>query len=327
MKIFKIMPLFTLLLISISTGQANTQSFFYSTFYQDTQLENDISSDDVISFEDATNGTGNLYITYALWSSDGKNLLSERIIPLSFDGTNFVPQWNDNIELSTSAPEEFWKDFSEYGFSVDDIIGENDRATYIKTRNAAPNLNFYTDDGNIASLNLVYIGNSGVSLVAHTEIIVKKVFDASVMSISTADELRNWYRPDESEILLKSHFSISPQGELTISTEENIWAKSSDGLYILQDNGKFDENAYYIGYNRNEKLSIACLVENSDDDNWSAVVYASPQCGETAVLEDIDGVNFSVDKTMWFGDAVFSGAAPVPSQNAYSYRISTFEQS
>jgi len=29
---------------------------------------------------------------------------------------------------------------------------------------------------------------------------------------------------------------------------------------------------------------------------------------------------------MWFGDAVFSGAAPVPSQNAYSYKISSFEQ-
>ena len=326
MKIYRFVAI---ALFCIAVGGAFAQfgsnTSFSNGMTNDILTSKNFDETKVISFDDAINGDGEIFILYALWSPDQNYLFENKIIPLRPDGNKLTPLWNEQVVFSSDFPMDLWSGFPEYGYSSGDLKSDGDEIHYFSTIDAAPNLNFILDDGDIASLNLVYIDGDDIELVAHTRVVVKKVFDASVMSITTGDELHNWYRPDESAIILRSHFSISTDGELFIHRNNVIWANSAKGLFIKPADFARNENLY-VGYNRNEQLSIACDEKELTDDMWKSIIYASPLCDESAELDNVSGVDFDIDRSVWFGDAVFSGGAPVPSSEAYSYKINQFER-
>ncbi|MCD6502339.1 hypothetical protein J7L01_07025, partial [bacterium] len=234
------------------------------------QIPSDIDAASAISFDEALSGDGDIYVLYALWSPDRGKLLDSKIIPIVRDGKGLALLGDVRVTYPSNAQTERWSGFPEYGFQSKTETAKSDRAEIFSTANAAPNLNFTLEDGDIVSLNLVYIEGTQANLVSHSSIVMKRVFDAKTFSLEEGKMLDNFYRPDKSALVLRSHFGILGDGELVLSKEAGIWGRSIDGLYAMPLDAR-RSGRRYVGYNRAEGFAMACDEMALEGDSWDAV--------------------------------------------------------
>ncbi|MCK5833302.1 hypothetical protein KAH81_06485 [bacterium] len=291
------------------------------------QISDKIDASSAMSFDEVLSGAGDIYVLYALWSPDRGKLLDSKIIPVLDSGDGLSLLGDVQITYSSNAPVERWTGFPEYGIEEIEPVSRRaviggDFSTGFKTIGAAPNINLRLEDGDIASLNLVYIEGTEVRLVEHMNIVLNQVFDAETYSLETGELADNWYRPDFSTLVLTSHFDISADGELILSKKPAIWGRSTEGLYISTPDS-MESVRRWVAYSRNERFSLACEEMFLDDNSWNVVIYSSPSNAKSASLDNIGGVDFDVDKTVWFGEALFGGGTPISSDNGYTYKIET----
>ena len=287
------------------------------------QIPEKIDAANVISFEEALSEEGDIYILYALWSADRDKLLDNRIIPILNRGNSI--EILGEIGLSSADEIEVWRNFPEYGSEGIEPISsliqrKGDYSTGFISINAAPNINFADADGNFISLNLIYIEGTKTNLVEHSKVRLNMVFDERTFSLGTGELVDNWYRPDFSSMVLRSHFDMDSEGRLVLSTESTIWGRSTCGLYVstpIQE--KAGRN--WVAYSNNDLRSMAVEEVNCEANVWSAKIYSSPNRMLSAVIKDKNGLDFSINKSVWLGEAVFNGGAPTPSENAYSYSV------
>ncbi|MCD6502108.1 hypothetical protein J7L01_05855, partial [bacterium] len=98
------------------------------------------------------------------------------------------------------------------------------------------------------------------------------------------------------------------------------------GLYAMPLDAR-RSGRRYVGYNRAEGFAMACDEMALEGDSWDAVLYSSPANVKSATLGDIHGLDFEIDKSVWFGDALFDGGTPMPSEKGYAYAIKKSGQS
>ncbi|MBN1756139.1 hypothetical protein JW877_08015 [bacterium] len=283
---------------------------------------------EVKTFQDALNGPGELYLLYALHSKAG-TLLDNRIIPVAQYGKELELLGEFCLGNQFAQFHDLWQGFPEYGsenlYSIKP--GQScpgDHSNSFNTINAAPNINFSLKDSSTISLNLVYLEYGKSFMVEHSFLNARQVYDHNTSSLLTGEELSNWYCPDISRIMLRSHFSLSPDEsgnyKLELHSHPLTWAYSSEGLFIKE---KVKGGRQWIGFNSEKRFSIACDESKYYDYTWTAIVYASPY-NPCVNLADPAGLDFWINQSIWFSNAQFNGAAPLPSLEPYPYRIETF---
>ncbi|MBN2542539.1 hypothetical protein JXI42_06700 [bacterium] len=326
MKKLKIslLPIVILMLIfSIVWSQVNDQEAGIPAL----NFQDKISLAEVITLENALNGTGDIYIIYSLHSREG-NLLENRLVPLTMNGEEIELLGKINFTLSELPKWETWDNFPEYG--SDDISAfscsrtvRDDHQSGFSTSRAAPNLNIALKDNNLLSLNLVYIDEDKVNLVEHTQLTLQQVFDKQTTFLLTGEELNDWYCPDESRIVLMSHFylEVDDDGNANISLLHKplSWGNSSEGLFVKNE---WKGGRKWVGYNSFEASALAIDETDYTGNRWKASVFASPNQVNSKLSGGM-GLSFDISKMAWFGAAYFDGGAPIASTEPYTYIIET----
>ncbi|MBN2542543.1 hypothetical protein JXI42_06720 [bacterium] len=315
-------------------------SFFLCTLFPITAFSQDnpkipiqkatlnISNADVITFSEAVEGKGDLYLLRAQWSLAENKLVDNMIIPVVRFNQEYSLLGPDDLKSQTDSPKETWYGFREFGMTNLNpplLACNTDRDHFIKfnTHKSAPNINIILESGDILSFNLLYLEDGEVKLVEHTTIAVKYAYDYTTYSSITGDILSNWYCPDLSEFRVMSHFQFRNTGEgiTTITLTENPveWAKALNGLY-RENSALPKSHTKMVAFDSFGRLSAACQDFGLNSDFWSAKIYVSP-IGKAVSIDDRYGLDFKVNAGIWLGDAKFDGGAPIPDGNPYNYCI------
>ncbi|MBN2542534.1 hypothetical protein JXI42_06675 [bacterium] len=287
-------------------------------------LNDNISDAEIVSFQEARDGPGDIYLLYSLYSNEA-TLIDNRIIPVVVLGKEITLLDQLLLKPTITRLENTWSGFPEYGSEIAspfinsfEVMG--DHKLRLTAKEASPNLNIRLDNGNIAALNLIYIEGVEISLVAHTELSMGLVIDETATSLATTEQLQNWYRPDESYFILKSHFDLTEEGKVGLLSEARIWGRSSEGLF-WSDPEEAENTRKFVGYNRIENYSLALEEKGLSSSCLNALVYSSPFFLKSAHLENLDGLDFNINSNIWLSKALFKGGAPVVNDEPYAFHI------
>lgn len=289
--------------------------------FGDTPWSSGVNEHPVISWQEASFGAGEMVILSAVYDSEG-DLVESRIIPLVRADNGYVPLDELGFGMVSSVERKAWRGFDEHGSEGITPFSENppsseDYCAAIKSVSASPNLNIRDSEG-VRSINLAYIEGGETKLVAHTEIELRQVFQGETRSLENGALLDNYFRSDLSAMLVSSHFGLDSSGSFFLFDEAQLWARSSNGLFVA--NGETGGRRW-VGYNHNLDQTAAVNEAYYDGNLWHATVYASPRTGISARISNINGLDFGIDNSIWFGKSVFENSSPVASTEPYAFNI------